>query len=221
MRIFYPGGELPFAGHPTLGSCHAWLEAGGVPARAGKIVQECGVGLVDLVHGEQLAFKAPPFSRHEPLSAEETEEAVRLTGVDPDAVVEAVYVSNGPKWQLLRLRGEDDVLAATPLAAAPLGTDIGLAAPSAGASGVDWEIRAFFSDAQGRFREDPVTGSFNAGVAMHLFEKGLAQDSYTAAQGRKVGANGSIQCSQDSNGDVWIGGNCVTISSGGALRPFI
>lgn len=218
VRIFYPGGELPFAGHPTLGTCHAWLEAGGAPKEAGRVVQECGVGLVEVRQdNERLAFKAPPFTRHGPLSAEERATAIELAGVNPEAVVEAVHVSNGPNWQLLRLRSAGDVLAAEPVAKAPPGTDIGLAGPSGEGSGVDWELRAFFSDAIGRFVEDPVTGSFNAGVAMHLFESGLARGSYRAAQGRKVGADGAIDCRQDEVGDVWIGGTCATVSSGGEV----
>lgn len=219
VRIFYPAGELPFAGHPTLGSCHAWLEAGGVPREPGKVVQECGVGLVEVRQdGGALAFKAPPFTRHGPLSERERAAAIELAGVDPAAVVEAVHVANGPKWQLLRLRSAEDVLAADPVAKAPAGTDIGLAGPCGEGSDAEWELRAFFADAIGRFVEDPVTGSFNAGVAMHLFETGLARGSYRAAQGRKTGANGLVQCSQDGSGDVWIGGNCATVSSQGVLR---
>lgn len=218
VRIFYPGGELPFAGHPTLGTCHAWLHAGGMPRRDGIIVQECGVGLVEIRQdGDRFAFKAPPFSRHGPLSEEELDQALAYCGVDADAVVEAVHVSNGPNWQLLRLQTAEDVLAAEPVAKAPPGTDIGLAGPSAEGSDIDWELRAFFSDALGRFIEDPVTGSFNAGVAMHLFESGLAEDSYRAAQGRMVGANGLVYCRQDDAGDVWVGGSCMTVSSGGEI----
>jgi len=221
VRIFYPGGELPFAGHPTLGSCHAWLAAGGVPKDSGVIVQECGVGLVEVKRDEErLAFRAPEFTRYGPMSDAERDEAIRLCGVDPDAVVEAVHISNGPEWQLLLLRNDEDVLAANPLAKAPLGTDIGLAGPTGEGAAVDWEIRAFFSDTMERFREDAVTGSFNAGVAVHLFRSGLASGSYRAAQGRKTGANGLIQCDDDGAGRAWIGGKSVTVSSRGVLPLF-
>lgn len=220
VRIFYPAGELPFAGHPTLGSCHAWLEAGGAPKQAGSVVQQCGVGLVEVRQDANgLAFKAPPFSRHGAMSMEERDRAIALAGVDPAAVVEAVHVANGPQWQLLRLRTAAEVLTAEPVAKAPAGTDIGLAGPCPEGSEADWEIRAFFADAIGRFVEDPVTGSFNAGVAMHLFETGLASGSYRAAQGRKTGANGIVHCQQDDSGDVWIGGRCAIVSQGGALAP--
>lgn len=218
VRIFYPAGELPFAGHPTLGSCHAWLEAGGKPRDGGVVVQECGVGLVEVRQdGERLAFKAPPLTKSGPLSAVERENAIQMTGVDPAAVVEAVHVQNGPGWQLLRLRSADDVLAAEPAAKAPAGTDIGLAGPCGEGTEVDWELRAFFADAIGRFVEDPVTGSFNAGVAMHLFGAGLARGSYRAAQGRKTGADGLVHCVEDQTGAVWIGGTCATVSSQGAV----
>ncbi|WFL76722.1 PhzF family phenazine biosynthesis protein [Altererythrobacter arenosus] len=221
VRIFYPGGELPFAGHPTLGSCHAWLEMGSTPKRGDVIVQECGVGLVEVKRdGDRLAFRAPEFTRYGPMTEDERAEAIRLTGVDPDAVVEAVHVSNGPEWQLLRLRSDADVLAADPAPKAPLGTDIGLAGPGGEGSPVDWEIRAFFSDTVGRFREDPVTGSFNAGVALHLFRSGLALSAYRAAQGRKIGADGLIICEDDGAGSAWIGGTSTTVSSQGLLPEF-
>lgn len=223
VRIFYPAGELPFAGHPTLGSCHAWLRAGGVPRRVGRIVQQCGVGLVEIRQdGDLLAFRAPPLLRSGPMSAAETAEAARIAGVPATAVVEAVHIANGPNWQLLRLRSAVDVLAAQPLARAPEGTDIGLAAPAAPGSGADWELRAFFSKGggeggEGQFAEDPVTGSFNAGVAQHLFASGLAQGRYIAAQGRLTGADGRVHCRIEDDGGVWIGGRVDSIAEGAAL----
>ncbi|QUL38440.1 PhzF family phenazine biosynthesis protein [Erythrobacter sp. JK5] len=218
VRIFYPGGELPFAGHPTLGTCFAWLEAGGVPRATGYAVQECGIGLVRVrAEGDSLAFRAPELIRYEPLSDKERTEAIALTGVNEAAVVEAVHVVNGPQWRLLRLRSATDVLAAEPAAKAVPGTDIGLAGPCDPGADRDWELRAFFADSFGRFNEDPVTGSFNAGVAIHLFGAGLADGSYRAGQGRKVGANGLVLCERDAQGDVWIGGTCAMISAGGML----
>lgn len=217
VRIFYPAGELPFAGHPTLGSCHAWLRAGGVPKNDGAIVQECGVGPVEIRRdGERLSFRAPDLVRSGPLSDEERARAIELTGVGEEMVVEAVHVANGPQWQLLRLRSEEDVLAAKPVAEAPQGTDIGLAGPTSGGD-TAWELRAFFADQQGRMREDPVTGSFNAGVAMHLFASGIEKGRYVAAQGRQTGADGRIHCSQESDGSVWIGGTCMTVAEGAAV----
>ena len=218
VRIFYPGGELPFAGHPTLGSARAWLAAGGIPKSDGVIIQECGVGLVEVKReDERLAFKAPAFTKYGPMTSEERDFAISMTGANPDAVEEAVHVANGPGWQLLRLKSASDVLAAAPSFTAPLGTDIGLAGPAGEGGEEDWEIRAFFSDTLGRFREDPVTGSFNAGVAKHLFARGMATGSYQAAQGRKTGANGAIHCAIDEDGETWIGGTAVIVSSQGLL----
>ncbi len=221
VRIFYPGGELPFAGHPTLGTCHAWLEAGGAPRQEGRIVQECGLGLIELrQESGMLAFQAPPLTRTGPLNAKERAEAARVAGVSDDAIVEAVHIANGPQWQLLRLASVEDVLAAQPAMHAPAETDVGLAAPSGEAGGGDWELRAFFTNQHGAVVEDPVTGSFNAGLAMHLFESGLASGSYVAAQGRKTGADGRIHCSQDNDGDIWIAGRTVTVASGASLPIF-
>lgn len=218
LRIFYPGGELPFAGHPTLGSCHSWLAAGGKPMREGLVVQECGIGLVEVrAQGENLAFKAPKLLKHEPLTEEERSFAIATTGIDESALVEAVHVVNGPKWQLLRLKSAKDVLAATPASNAPLGTDIGLAGPHEEDFERDWELRAFFADTFEKLIEDPVTGSFNAGTAIHLFDQGLAHGSYVAGQGRKIGANGLVHCKRDARGDIWIGGRCQIVSKGGAL----
>lgn len=216
VRIFYPAGELPFAGHPTLGSAHAWLAAGGVPKQAGVVMQECGVGLVEVrVEGDSLAFKAPPLIRSGPLSPDELANALRVSGADPARVVEAVHVANGPNWQLLQLDSAEAVLAAEPAPKAPAGTDIGLAGPGGAA---DWELRAFFANGLGKVDEDPVTGSFNAGVAMHLFANGLASGSYTAAQGRKTGADGRIACRQEADNSVWIGGQVRMVASGGWLK---
>jgi PhzF family phenazine biosynthesis protein len=221
VRIFYPAGELPFAGHPTLGSCHAWLEAGGRPTRDAVVTQECDVGLVEVKRETStLAFAAPGFTRTGPLSDSERAEAARIAGVEQSWIVEAVHVANGPQWQLLRLRSAEDVLAAQPAPEAPAGSDIGLAGPVLDGGGADWELRAFFADQHGKVVEDPVTGSFNAGVALHLFGAGLATDRYLAAQGRKTGADGRIECVRDTEGRVWIGGRCDTIARGAAL-PFL
>jgi PhzF family phenazine biosynthesis protein len=221
VRIFYPAGELPFAGHPTLGSCHAWLRAGGRPRREGVIVQECGVGLVEVRQdGELFAFRAPPLIRTGPLGSTERTEAVLLAGVLEEAIVEAVHIANGPKWWLLRLRSAADVLAAEPLSKATEGTDIGLAGPHSPGSELAWELRAFFANQHGTLVEDRATGSFNAGVAMHLFANGHAERSYIAGQGQKVGADGRIHCSIDADGAVWIGGRVATIAAGAQLPEF-
>jgi len=219
VRIFYPAGELPFAGHPTLGSCHAWLAAGGVPRKSGTIVQECGVGLVEVRQGEgRLAFRAPPLIRSGPLSDEDRAGAIRIAGVREDQVLAAVHASNGPGWKLLHLRSAEDVLAASPVARAPVPTDVGLVGAYAAGNKAAFEVRAFFADPTGRVVEDPVTGSLNAAVAMYAFGQGLAKDRYIAAQGRQTGADGRVFCVQDGD-DAWVGGAVSVIARGAALSP--
>ncbi|MYL98980.1 phenazine biosynthesis protein PhzF [Novosphingobium sp. FGD1] len=214
-----PAGELPFAGHPTLGSAHAWLAAGGVPKRAGQVVQECGVGLVEVREREErrLAFRAPPLIRSGPLDADDLTETLRLTGADEAVLVAGVHASNGPGWKLLHLASSDAVLAAQPASRADPGTDVALLGPCAPGGTAQFEVRAFFADASGRMVEDPVTGSLNAAVAQYLFAQNLASGSYVAAQGRMTGANGLVHCSQEADGEVWIAGRVETVSRDGAL----
>lgn len=220
VRIFYPAGELPFAGHPTLGTAHAWLAAGGVPRGHGRVVQECGIGLVEVRQdGERLAFRAPPLIRSGPLDADDRAETLRLTGAGEGDVVAAVHAANGPGWKLLHLASAEAVLAAEPVPRAPQGTDVALLGPCAPGGEAQFEVRAFFADAAGKMVEDPVTGSLNAAVAQYLFGAGLAQGSYVAAQGRKVGADGLVHASQAPDGEVWIAGRTRTVSSGGDLFP--
>jgi PhzF family phenazine biosynthesis protein len=219
LRIFYPAGELPFAGHPTLGSAFAWLAAGGEARTEGVVVQECGIGLVEVRRqaDDTLAFRAPALTRSGRLSDAERSAAAQVAGVLPEWIEEAVHIANGPGWQLLRLRSAEQVLAASPAARAPVSTDVGLAAPAAPGSGVDWEVRAFFANQHGALCEDPVTGSFNAGLAVHLFASGLVEGSYTAAQGRQTGADGRVTLSQDADGSIWVAGRCDMVSGGGTL----
>jgi PhzF family phenazine biosynthesis protein len=220
VRIFYPGGELPFAGHPTLGSARAWLASGGIARTPGRIVQECGIGLVTIrENGERLAFAAPPMQRTGPLADDERAEAIARCGVDPSSVLDAVHCDNGPPWQLLRLRSADEVLAARPAASAAAGACFALAGPHAAGGAVQWELRAFFADERGVLVEDPVTGSLNAGAALHLFDGGLAQGSYVAAQGQCIGAQGRIFVERDESGTVWIGGRCDMVAAQAVLSP--
>lgn len=219
VRIFYPAGELPFAGHPTLGSCHAWLAQGGRPHDDRTVVQQCQAGLVRVArHGDgSLAFAAPPLIRSGALDPQDRAEAARIAGVSPDRVVDAVHASNGPGWKLLRLASVDELLALNPVAEAPIGTDVGVVAAYPEGGELQFELRAFFTNGQGKLVEDPVTGSLNAATAQYLFGAGLARDRYVAGQGRKVGANGRVACSIDGEGQVWVGGRCATISEAGEL----
>lgn len=215
VRIFTLRGELPFAGHPTLGTCHAWLEAGG-ETRRDVIVQECGAGLVRLQEGERLAFAAPPLIRTGPVSADVLANVVSVLGIEDEEVVAAEWVDNGPAWIGVLLDDHERVLSLRPDATQsqdenPL--DIGVVAPRPRGGDVDFEVRAFFSDAQGRLVEDPVTGSLNASLGQWLIGSGRAPSSYVAAQGTVLGRAGRAHISSDGS-DVWVGGSTVTVVSG-------
>jgi len=218
LRIFYPAGELPFAGHPTLGSAYCWLQAGGRPREQGRIVQQCGAGLVEIrEEGDALFFEAPPLCQSGALSEQERDAAIAVAGVDRASVVEAVRLDNGPDWRVLRLSSLDALMNATPVAKAPQGTEVALVAPHPRGGDAQWELRAFFANHLGQIVEDPVTGSLNAGVALHLFGQGLAHGRYLAAQGQCVGADGLVDCRRDEDGRVWIGGRCAMIAHGAKI----
>lgn len=225
VRIFYPAGELPFAGHPTLGTAHAWLAAGGKPRRPGVVIQQCGIGLVEVrIEDGLLGFRAPPLLRSGPLDEADTMETCKLTGADPKVVISAVHASNGPGWKLLHLASAEHVLAAQPPSRGPVPCDVALLGPWGAGSeaeageGVRWEVRAFFTDANGRMCEDPVTGSLNAAVAQYLFGAELERGEYRAAQGRKTGARGIVHCAQEDDGSIWVKGRVSSVSLGGELH---
>jgi PhzF family phenazine biosynthesis protein len=214
VRIFTLDRELPFAGHPTLGTCHAWLEAGGVPKNGGDILQECGAGLVRIRRDAgQLAFAAPPLLRSGPLSAEELAGAVRFLGVAAEEVVDAAWVDNGPGWLGIRLASAEKVLSLAPARSWPTRVDIGVVGPHASGD-IAFEVRAFFGDHAGAIIEDPVTGSLNASLAQWLFDSGVAKGDYIAAQGTCLGRKGRVYASRDQAGQVWIGGATRTHLAG-------
>jgi len=220
VRIFCPAGELPFAGHPTLGSAFAWLASGGEPRHPGLVIQQCGVGLVEVRRDVgQLSFRAPPLVKSGPLSPKERARAVRLAGVADGSVPDAVHAANGPEWRLLRLASLDDLLAAEPLARAEPGEMVGLIAAHPEGSRTAFELRAFVADSRGRVFEDPVTGSLNAAEAQYLLASGLAAGSYVAAQGRQVGADGRVHVHVDASGGLWIGGVVRAVALGARPTP--
>lgn len=205
LRIFTPGGELPFAGHPTLGSCHAWLQAGGRPAQQERIVQECELGLIDVrLESGTLAFAAPPLRRSGPLDAALRSRIGTALAVPDEAIVAAEWVDNGPGWCALLLDSAARVLELQPDFGALAGLALGVIGPHESGSAVDFEVRAFVPDMG--VPEDPVTGSLNAGLAQWLIGAELAPDRYVAGQGRVLGRDGRVFIERDNAGVVWIGG---------------
>ncbi|CAM3837753.1 PhzF family phenazine biosynthesis protein [Tsukamurella ocularis] len=211
LRIFTPGGELPFAGHPTLGSAHAWLEDGGVPASEGEVVQECGAGLVRLRRGDELAFAAPPLRRSGPADADTVRRIAAGLRVPATEILAAAWVDNGPGWVAARLRDADAVLALRPDFPAMGDLKIGVVGPYPAGGDADVEVRAFCPDLA--VPEDPVTGSLNAGIAQWLIGSGELPDRYTASQGTALGRRGRVHVERDGDA-IWIGGATSTTIRG-------
>ncbi|MES2877271.1 MAG: PhzF family phenazine biosynthesis protein [Pseudomonadota bacterium] len=241
VRIFTPGGELPFAGHPTLGSCHAWLQAGGAPKMVHEIVQECAAGLIRIRRdGTRLAFAAPPLKRSNPSPALLAKIAAAL-GLKAQQIIAAQMLDNGPVWLGLLLDSPQTVLQLAPdhLTLKNLGYQVGVASlepapaapnlivrsnrearafgprasvPAAATDAPDMEVRAFAAPLG--VNEDPVTGSFNASLAQWLIADGLAPRTYVAAQGCCLGRAGRVHIAQTDDGQVWIGGDAVTCIDG-------
>jgi PhzF family phenazine biosynthesis protein len=211
VRIWTTGGELPFAGHPTIGSAHAWLEAGGVP-RGDVVVQECGAGLVDVRRSPGLGFAAPALRRSGPVEADLRSRVLTALGVDEPAVRDMAWIDNGPGWIGVDLGSADavvdvvpDVAAFTDLKVTVLGRwDAGRAADL----GADVEVRAFYADGRD-FGEDPVTGSANAGLAQWLIGTGALPPSYTSRQGSVIGREGRVRIVSEGD-EVWVHGDAVT-----------
>jgi PhzF family phenazine biosynthesis protein len=212
VRIFNTQRELPFAGHPTLGSARAWLEAGGTPRTAGEIVQECGAGNIRIrQNGERLAFAAPPLIRDGAVDDADLKQVIRGLGVDPSRVVDAKWADNGPGWVAVLLDSAQTVLDLEP--DQPLfgeNNRVGVVGAHPEGSETAFEIRAFTSSPGG---EDPVTGSLNASIAQWLIDTGRAPSSYVAAQGAVIRRRGRIHVDQVGE-DIWIGGETVVGISG-------
>ena len=209
VRIFCPGRELPFAGHPTLGTCHAWLESGGVP-QGDVVIQECGAGLVRIRRGDRLSFAAPPRLRSGPLDDADVDLLVSGLGLRPANVSGHQWCDNGPGWMVLLLDSSSTLRNVRPDPSSIGHLDIGLVAPSDGPE--DFEVRAFFPGNSG-MTEDPVTGSLNAAIGQWFRESGVVASSYTASQGTALGRHGVVHVDYD-DGDVWVGGECVTVVAG-------
>lgn len=217
VRIFTPAEELPFAGHPTLGSAHAWLTVGAGRGHEGdgdyEIVQECGVGLVSVRRtGTTLAFAAPPLIRSGAVSADELGVALEVLDVNPADVLDSAWIDNGPGWMGVLLRDADTVLRLSPGSTGGRDLKIGVVGAHPTAHPAAIEVRAFFSVGS-ELREDPVTGSLNASVAQWLIGSGVLSAPYSARQGTALGRSGSVRVEQ-ADGDIWVGGETVTVIEG-------
>jgi PhzF family phenazine biosynthesis protein len=211
VRIFTPVAELPFAGHPTLGTCHAWLEAGGAARPGGVIVQECGAGLVRVRRTDAgLSFAAPPLVRSGPVDEPLLEHIAELAGINRADIVDAQWVDNGPGWVAVLLADADAVLALRPK---PVDLDLGAVGPYPVESPYAFEVRAFFPK-DGATVEDPVTGSLNASLAEWLLRTGRATTPYLASQGTALGRAGRVHVSTGPDGTIWVGGGTVTCVTG-------
>ncbi len=217
VRIFTLVGELPFAGHPTLGSCHAWLSTGASAKQDDVVVQECGAGLIPLRKGDDLAFAAPPLLREGPVDDTYSAQVAAVIGVDRDEIVDIEWVDNGSGWVGVLLEDAKAVLALEPDITRYEGEsqiDIGVVGLHQDHQDAAYEVRAFFSDDRGLLVEDPVTGSLNVSIAQWLLRTGRVTAPYTAAQGTAIGRKGRILIDQDSDGTIWVGGSTVTLVDG-------
>ena len=212
LRIFTPVSELGFAGHPTLGSCHAWLEAGGRPRDPELIVQECGSGLIRIRRSGDgiLAFAEPPLIREGPVDDPTLDHIADVLQLPPTAIVASQWVDNGPGWVAVLLSSAAEVFAIEP---GFVDLDLGVIGPHPAGSDIAFEVRAFFP-LNGATVEDPVTGSLNASLAGWLIRSGRATAPYVAAQGTVMGRAGRVHVTQDPDGTIWVGGGTITCIRG-------
>lgn len=218
VRIFTLTNEVPFAGHPTLGSCHAWLSSGVGSKHQDRIVQECEAGLISIKRtAKGLAFAAPPLLRSGPVDAEYTEQLATVLGIDRSRIVEAAWADNGPGWVAVLLEDAATVLSIDADFSRYSGSeslDIGLVGPYPQGSECAFEVRAFSKDQLGGAAEDPATGSLNASLAEWLLATGRATAPYMASQGTRLGREGRLSIQQGVDGTVWVGGSTVTCIAG-------
>jgi PhzF family phenazine biosynthesis protein len=212
VRIFTPSQELPFAGHPTLGSAYVWLSQAS-DAPEGEIIQECGAGLIRIRRdGSRLAFAAPPLKRSGAVDADLVERIARGLNLPMRMIKDSNWVENGPDWIGVRLPSRADVLAVKPVYSILAGARVGLVGPfdpKQDGEDAQFEVRAFTRNGY----EDPVTGSLNAGLAQWLITSGVAPESYVAAQGTVLGRAGRVHVDKIGD-DIWIGGEVATCISG-------
>lgn len=215
VRIFTPSGELPFAGHPTLGTCHAWLEAGGTP-RSDTIIQECKAGLIPVQRtDDQLAFAAPPLIRSGPIAPDLLKRIAHGLNLSVSGIVASSWVDNGPGWMGLLLRSRQEVLALKPAFATMEDLCFGVIGPwdrETDGPGADFELRAFAMNHGAN--EDPVCGSLNASMAQWLIGQNRAPAHYTVSQGAALGRDGLISIDKHDDGTIWVGGHTHSTLTG-------
>lgn len=213
LRIFTPMAELPFAGHPTLGSAHAWLAHGGQPRSAGMLVQECEAGLISVRRdGGTLAFSGPPLLRSGPLTAAEQDQVAQSLGITSRDMLRTNWIDNGPGWIGVHLDSAAAVLALKPDFLAMGDLAIGVIGAYGAGGPADYEVRAFAPGLN--VPEDPVCGSVNASFAEWLTREGVASGSYTVQQGTALGRGGQVLMHRDADGTQWVGGECRTVIAG-------
>jgi PhzF family phenazine biosynthesis protein len=211
VRIFTPGSELPFAGHPTLGTCHAWLQDGGVPHHEDEIVQQCGAGLIRIRRTPNgLGFAAPPLIRSGAVEEGLVDRIAGMLDITREEILDSQWVDNGPGWVAVLLRDAEAVLALQPR---NVELDVGIVGAYPEGHDPAFEVRAFFL-ADGVTREDPVTGSLNASLAGWLLATGRAIAPYVAGQGTALGRRGRVHISTDADGAIWVAGGTITCVSG-------
>lgn len=214
VRIFTLERELPFAGHPTLGTCYVWLEHGGQPRNPEVIMQECGAGLIAIRRQDKaLAFAAPPLQRSGPVDDDKIEEVARVLRIPRTDIVDIQWADNGPGWIGVLLASAEAVLELDPVGSHEATIDIGVVGPYPQGHEFAFELRAFYTDQNNAMREDPVTGSLNASIAQWLIASDRAQTPYMAHQGTSLDRSGRIHVTQE-DGEIWIGGRVISLIDG-------
>lgn len=212
LRIFTPRAEVPFAGHPTLGSAHAWLDLGGQPRDREQLIQECGAGLVKIRRANaELSFQAPPLTRSGPVEPATLDQALTSLGITADQVLGSNWIDNGPGWLGIRLESARQVLDLRPDFSVMGQLNMGVIGVYQAGGPADFEVRAF---APGHgVDEDPVTGSVNAGLAQWLRSEGAVEGNFTVQQGTVLGRGGRLTITSEADA-VWVGGSSRTVIKG-------
>ena len=212
VRIFSAKEELPFAGHPTLGSAKAWLDAGGSTRTGGMLIQECTAGLIPIrVVDGGIAFEAPPLTRYGPVEEPLVHRIATILGISRDKIIDVSWLVNGPQWIGVRLSSAREVLGLRPDPGKAGDLEIGVVGPYESEAETQFEVRAFIGGDP--VWEDAVTGSLNAGLARWMIDTALVTPPYTASQGTVLGRQGRVHISLHE-GNIWVGGHVTSCIEG-------